>query len=250
MMAGIFAISDLHLPIHIQINKFGYPVDYFELVREHLLKFKPDLLLVVGDFSYESNFRRGLAILEAIEELSGSKKVFIEGNHDNFCHTRKHQEFLLETFNTESFYYLSGRALITEVKVNDNDNLSKIGLCGAMGWMVHPRNINQEDLIMFTNQLDLLKESLDLLENLREENFSDFNICLLHHPPTYNIYTDRRIGDESFFTLIREYKFINAIVYGHIHVERNFKIYTRINGIDLYCSAVDQLGFKAIRIKV
>ena len=119
-----------------------------------------------------------------------------------------------------------------------------------MGWMVHPRSIDQEDLIMFNNQLDLLKESLDQLENLREENFSEFNICLVHHPPTYNIYTDRRIGDESFFTLIREYKFINAIVYGHIHVERNFKIYKEISGIELYCSAVDQLGFKAIRIKI
>ena len=77
-MGGIFAISDLHLPTHIQINKFGYPADYFEQVREHLLKFNPDLLLIVGDFSYESNFRRGLSILEAIEELAGSKKVFIE----------------------------------------------------------------------------------------------------------------------------------------------------------------------------
>lgn len=249
-MVGIFAISDLHLPIEIQIKKFGYPLDYFERVREHLLKFHPDLLLIVGDFSYESNFKRGLTILEAIEELPGSKKVFVEGNHDYFCHNQKHQAFLLDTFNKESFYYLSGRALIIDVKVDNNDNLSKIGLCGAMGWMVNERNCNQQDLIMFRTQLEILKNSLDLLEILREDNFSEFNICLLHHPPTYDIYTDRRYGDETFFTLVHEYKFINVIIYGHIHVERKFKIYKRIRGIELYCSAIDQLGFKAIRIKL
>ncbi|MHA1336374.1 MAG: metallophosphoesterase, partial [Promethearchaeota archaeon] len=51
-MAKIFAISDLHLPIHIQIKKFKYPLDYYNRIIEHLEKFKPDLLIIVGDFSY------------------------------------------------------------------------------------------------------------------------------------------------------------------------------------------------------
>lgn len=249
-MPGIFAISDTHLPIEIQIKKFGYPYDYFEQVREHLLKFSPDLLLIAGDFSWESNFKRGLATLEAIEELPGSKKVFIEGNHDTFCHDQRPQEVLRELCNDESFYFLSGRALIVEVNTDDTDDVHKIGLCGAMGWMVNERANGIDDLTVFHRQLEVLKTSLEQLESLRENNLSDFNICLIHHPPTYDIYTDHRYGDESFFNLIKEFKFINAIIYGHIHVEKRFKIYKNFNGIELYCSAIDQLGFKAIRIKI
>lgn len=249
-MPGIFAISDLHLPIQIQVKKFGYPADYFERVRDHLAKFNPDLLLIVGDFSWESNFKRGMAILKAVEELPGSKKIFIEGNHDKFCHDEEQRSVLRQLFNDESYYYLSGRALILNVRISEDDDSKRIGLCGTMGWMLNQRSFGQDDLILFHRQLDLMKLSLDELENRRAEDPSDFNICLVHHPPTYDIYTDRRYGDESFFNLIKEYKFINAVVYGHIHVEQRFKIYKRIGGIDLYCSAVDQLGFKAIRLKV
>ncbi|MFX0148948.1 MAG: metallophosphoesterase [Candidatus Hodarchaeota archaeon] len=249
-MPGVFAISDTHLPVRIQVKKFGYPFDYFEQVREHLLKFNPELLLIAGDFSWESNFKRGLATLETIEELPGSKKVFIEGNHDTFCHRDIHREMLCKLFNKEDFYFLSGRALIVDVNKGDADALRKIGLCGAMGWMVHPRACGTDDLIMFQRQFDVLKTSLNQLEKLRDNNLSDFNICLIHHPPTYDIYTDHRIGDDSYFTLIKEYKFINAIIYGHIHKENRFKIYKKISGIDLYCSAIDQLGFKAIRIQI
>lgn len=252
-MVGIFAISDLHLPIDIQIKKFQYPQDYLEQVESHLNRFKPSLLLNVGDFSYESNFKRGLSILSEIKKFGGLKKVFIEGNHDLFCHDDSHVQSLYQFFDNEEFYYLSGRAILLDVSVNatGTEISKKVGLCGAMGWMLNEKMNSQEDLIRFHNQLEILDRSLEKLEMLRDEEFStETNICLIHHPPTYNVFTDRRQGDESFFNLIREYKFIKVIVYGHIHVEKNFKLYKKVSGIELYCAAVDQLGFKAIRIKV
>ncbi|MHA1283654.1 MAG: metallophosphoesterase [Promethearchaeota archaeon] len=201
-MAKIFAISDLHLPIHIQIKKFKYPVYYYNRIIEHLEKFKPDLLIIAGDFSYENNYRRGLNILFEIKDLPGIKKVFIEGNHDTFCHSEEIKAELYEIFNMEEFYYLSGRAIIIELK-DDINKTKRIGLCGAMGWMFDQYSNTIDDEIMLHREYKNLKKSLDSLQKLVDkEGATDFNICVLHHPPTYQIFTDKRKGNEMLFNLI------------------------------------------------
>lgn len=60
---GISAMSDLHLPKRIQIEKFQFPADYIDQVYAELEELSPFLLLIAGDFSYERNFNRGVNIL-------------------------------------------------------------------------------------------------------------------------------------------------------------------------------------------
>ncbi|MBD3230792.1 MAG: hypothetical protein GF329_21625 [Candidatus Lokiarchaeota archaeon] len=240
----IYAISDLHMPIEVQIRKFNYPVDYLERVKKRLGN--PELLIIAGDLSWEWNLRAGIDLLNNdIRNLPGEKKVFIAGNHDTFFHPENWRIKLLEEFNSEDLFYLSGRSIII-----NTSNDKKIGLSGTMGWVVNEKQNSNKDKRFLSEQTNYLKRSLDNLEEKITEVNTDKNICVLHHPPTHRIYTDGRKGSEELFNLIKEYKFINKIIYGHIHVEKNFSIFKKLDGIELYCVAIDQLNFYPVKIKI
>ena len=81
-MPSIYAISDTHLPIQIQIEKYGAPLDYFQQVSNHLEQINPDILLIAGDLVWASKISEIQKELELIRELPGKLKFFIEGNYD------------------------------------------------------------------------------------------------------------------------------------------------------------------------
>jgi predicted phosphohydrolase len=191
-------------------------------------------------------------ILEQVRHFPGKQKIFIEGNHDTFCHQNNFRRSLQMMYSSPEFYYVSGRATIIDDNAptsHSRDSQGAIGLCGAMGWVYNEKMDDQRDFIMLQKQLELLDESLTQLERLREEQYTETNICLLHYPPTYRIFTDGRMSNESLFHKILDYKFIDKIVYGHLHKETEFKIYTKVKNVELYCAVIDQLGFQPIRIK-
>jgi predicted phosphohydrolase len=243
-MSGIYAISDLHLPIEIQIRKFKYPLDYYERIKKRIND--PEVLIIAGDFSWETHYIAGVNLLDSLKVIPGKRKVFIAGNHDVFCHPENWRNDLLNRYDSNDLFYLSGRSLIWNISGKT------VGLCGTMGWVLNDVQNSNMDQKFFHRELENLRASLNDLESKLENNSHppSKNICILHHPPTYRIYTDGRTGDESFFELIKEYNMINTIIYGHIHVEKRFDIYKKIDGIELYCVAIDQLDFHPVKIAI
>lgn len=243
-MSGIYAISDLHLPIEIQIRRFNYPKDYYEQVKKRLNN--PEILIIAGDVSWEQHYIPGVNLLDSLKEIPGKRKVFVAGNHDVFSHPENWRKDLLNRFNSDDLYYLSGRSLIWRL------SNKTVGLCGTMGWVLNDMQNSNMDKKHFHRELENLKASLDDLKSRLENkpHPTNNNICILHHPPTYRIYNDGRTGNESFFELIKEYKIINTIIYGHIHVEKSFDLYKKIDGIELFCVAIDQLNFHPVKIEI
>lgn len=248
-MGGIFAIGDLHLPEEIQICKHGYPEDYFNRLKIHLTKFQPEVLLIAGDLIWEYDLDRFVELSERIKELPGKIKLFIEGNHDPWFDQlgsdyEDCQSNAARIFNTLDFYYIGGRATIFRL-----ENGIDVGICGTRGYLTNRADKEQpEDHFNRITQIDALSRSLATLSDLINFRSTKLNICLLHYPPTYHFFTNRRVGNEAIFDRIRQSTLINSVVFGHVHKDEHIKIYQKIAGIQLFFVPIERIGYTALRI--
>jgi predicted phosphohydrolase len=247
-MPGIYAISDPHLPVDVQVSKYHVPTDYFQHLHNFLAKKKPDVLLITGDLIWGSDMTAVQTELALIRKLPGKYKFFIEGNHDLWVdnlgnNLDEARQRMYEKYSTLDFYYLSGRAYIVSV------GAVKIGLCGAQGFAYDqnkaPTNI---ELQRCDYELQQLNRALANLRELTTKTPTQFNICLIHYPPTVSVFELPRKADNDFFNRIRVSKSIHKIVYGHVHVEKDLKLVSHDSGIELSCASIDRNNYEAIKI--
>ncbi|KKL65991.1 hypothetical protein LCGC14_2149450 [marine sediment metagenome] len=247
-MPGIFAISDPHLPIQTQINKYKVPSDYFQQVINHLESVNPDILLIAGDLVWGSDITEIQADLDLLRNLPGKLKFFIEGNHDLWVDRlsisySEAQQKMYERFSTSKFYYIGGRASIVSI-----DSI-KVGICGARGFAFDPYEKPIENELLFRkNELESLDKSLYELKNKIKIEHTAINLCLMHYPPTNSVFKNQEIEDEKFIEHIQNTEIINKVIFGHVHIEENLRLYTKKESLELYCATIDRNNYNAIKI--
>ncbi len=248
LMPGIYAISDPHLPTKVQISKFGAPADYFQQVSNHLEQLKPDILLIAGDLAWGNEISEIQAELDLLRELPGKLKFFIEGNHDIWVDRlnpiySEAQQKMYELFSSSKFFYIGGRATIVSI------NSIKVGICGARGFAFDEYEKPIEDEFLFRrNELESLKKSLFELKNLLETEPTTINLCLMHYPPIVSAFKNHRIGDEEFIKHIHNTEIINKVIFGHIHLDEDLRLYTKKEKIELYCATIDRNNYNATKV--
>jgi len=247
-MPGIFAISDPHLPIQTQIHKFNAPKDYLKQVINHLEQVNPDILLIAGDLIWGSDISEIQKELDLLQNLPGKFKFFVEGNHDIWVDRlspvySEAQQKMYKLFSSPEFFYIGGRASIISL------NSIKIGICGARGFAFDQYEKPIEDEFLFRkNELDSLKRSLVKLKNIVKTEHTTINLCLMHYPPTISVFKEERIGDDGFINYIHDTEIINKVIFGHIHLEEDLRLYTKKEEIELYCATVDRNNYTAIKV--
>ena len=245
---SIFAISDPHLPTQTQIHKYNAPKDYFQQVIDHLERMSPDILLIAGDLIWGSDISEIQNELDILQNLPGKFKFFVEGNHDLWVDRlsptySEAQKKMYKLFSSPEFFYIGGRAIIVSL------NSIKIGICGARGFAFDQYEKPIEDEVLFRkNELESLKRSLVQFKNLVKTEDTAINLCLMHYPPTISVFEKSRIGDEEFIKYIHDTKLINKVIFGHIHLEEDLRIYTKKKEIELYCATIDRNNYKPIKV--
>ena len=247
-MTGIYSIADPHLPVRTQVKKYDVPEDYFSRLSEYLEQKEPDVLLIAGDLIWGSDFQEVQESLNLIRGLPGRYKFFVEGNHDIWLERLGNSFYeiqgkMYEEFSSPDFYYIGGRALIFSI------DSTKIGICGTRGFAFDTNNKpTEEDLKFHKLELKTLENALSQLNELVKVEQTTMNLCLLHYPPTVSVFNDSRIGGEEFLNHLSNSKLINKVIYGHVHIEKDIQIYTKIKNIELYCASINLHDYKAIKI--
>ncbi|MCP6719394.1 MAG: metallophosphoesterase [Patescibacteria group bacterium] len=247
-MPGIFAISDPHLPTQTQINKYRVPFDYFQQVINHLESVNPDILLIAGDLVWGSDIAEIQVELDLLQNLPGKLKFFIEGNHDLWVDRlatsySEVQQKMYERFSTSNFFYIGGRASIV------SKGSIKVGICGARGFAFDQYEKPIENELLFRqNELESLDKSLIELKSKIKTEHTTVNLCLMHYPPTISVFENQGIKDEKFIEQIQNIEIINKVIFGHVHVEEDLRLYTTKENIELYCATIDRNNYNAVKI--
>jgi len=225
----IIAIGDPHLgKTEKMVQRFHYPPNYFEQLTHNIdIETPPaDLLLIAGDLVWSSEFSEAVDQLDALQQLKAANICFIEGNHDWWI---PQYSTMYVFFNTPSFYFLSGRTFILE----------NIGICGIRG--------TDKDASTKVRELRLLESALAELSKAP----ISLAICIIHFPPTSQVFKNpnESFAEDNYFALMEEFG-INKIVYGHCHIDQDYKItpYLKIDNIELYCTSIDYFNWTPVRI--
>ncbi len=227
----ILAIGDPHLGNRQKmVERFHYPPDYMEQVAKSIATATPpaDLLLIAGDLVWNEDFSEVIEELKTLHAFEVKNICFVEGNHD--WPWLPEYSKMYELFNTPRFYFMSGRTFI----------FNKVGVCGACGADRESTRKSRELHILQKALYELSRADIDL------------GICLMHFPPSSQIFKDpeQSFAEDDFFSLIEESGVINKVIYGHIHRDQPFKInlYLKINGIELYNTAIDYHDWQTVTI--
>ncbi|NVM55507.1 MAG: metallophosphoesterase [Candidatus Helarchaeota archaeon] len=225
----ILAIADPHLgKLEKMVQRFYYPPNYFEQLAANIAAETPpaDLLLIAGDLLWTKEYLEATENLQQLQALKARNICFIEGNHDHWVLDYAKMQQL---YNTPSFYFLSGRSFILE----------NVGVCGVRGTERHSSLKTREFLHLQNALKELTSADIDLA------------ICVIHHPPTSLIFKNPEdsFAEDQYFALMEDYG-INKIVYGHLHVNHQYKInlYMKVDNIELYCTSIDFFDWKPVRI--
>lgn len=196
----IFAIADLHLSFHKNINK---PMDvYGKEWENHTQRIKnnwqenvadEDLIIIAGDVSWGLKLEEALPDLEWIDSLPGTK-IITKGNHDLWWAGINKLNSLFDSITfLQNKAYLFGDAVIY----------------AARGWLCPgSEGFSEEDLKIYKREILRLKMSIE--DGKRFFHSSKYNINkkigILHYPPT------NEKKEESEFTKIFTQERVDNVV--------------------------------------
>ena len=130
----IFAIADLHLSFHENIDKpmsiFGAGwEDYEKRLSDywHELISPEDVVILPGDLSWGLSLEEALPDLEWIHRLPG-RKVLLKGNHDLWWSRITY----LNTLYEDIHFLQNDCVLLTEEETGGE----RIAICGSRGWVL------------------------------------------------------------------------------------------------------------------
>ena len=223
---SIFAIADLHLSFNN--NK---PMDIFgDEWKEHEKKIEQDwkekvkdedVVLIPGDFSWETYLQDVYKDFEFLNNLPG-KKILLKGNHDYWWTTLTNmRKFLKENnFNTIDFLY------------NNSYCYDNYIIVGTRGWSPMEEGDTPK---MIKRELGRLELSFkDGIKKYGEDK--EFIVCM-HYPPM-----------KEFFEVMRKYN-VKLCLYGHLHGALQQDVNEGIiDGVNLKMVSSDYLKFKLEKI--
>lgn len=208
-MKKYWAIGDLHLSFGKprDFAKFGERwVDHTQRIKHHWeARIHPnDVVLVLGDSSWASTYKRVKPDLTWIDQLPGHK-VMIRGNHDRWW--RDIAE-VRKTILPPSCRALQGDYLI----------MGNVLLCGAQGHVAPNDPYYRPDPPhnRFEREIKTLSTSLAAAAKVRQT--SHHMIVMMHYPP----FTSD--GQPTEFTdLIQAYA-PDQCLYGHLHKDYEWNV--------------------------
>lgn len=227
----IYAISDLHLskvcnkPMYIFGDTWS---NYWDLIRQDWANkvTDEDVVLIAGDISWGINLEEAKPDFDEIKELKG-KIVIGKGNHDYWWPSMAK----LKAWLPENIYPLYNNCL----------RFNNVLICGSRLWTVSNNLSKEDEKILYGHEMTRLKISLDEMEKMRKEG--DVVICMTHFPPF-----DATYKENDFTKLFKEHN-IDKVVYGHLHGDVcRASTYRKIDGIEYYLTACDQLNNVLARI--
>lgn len=228
---GLFAIADLHLSTGgaKPMDVFG-PLwaDHAERIRAHWMETvaPADTVLVVGDISWGLRFPEALPDLEWLAALPGTK-VMVRGNHD-YWWSSKWSARKLRSMLPPSLIPLHKTSHVVE------QGGCRVGIVGTRGWTVPPATPHDAEIVATEEQR--LRASVASLPPV------DTVVGMIHFPP----FTPG-LADTVFVEILREAG-ARWVVYGHIHRGSGRSFEGERDGIVYRNVAVDQVGFRPVRI--
>ena len=233
---SIFVIADLHLSF-----KNPKPMDIFgDNWENHAEKIKKDwitkvtekdLVVLPGDFSWETYLEDTILDFEYINNLPG-KKLMLKGNHDYWWTTITSMKKFLQENNFTNIDFLYNNSFEFEEKI----------LCGTRGWNITDEE-NNEKLI----NRELGRLELSLQDGIKKYNEGKEIIVFMHYPPITNnmIYSG---AENKFINLMKKYN-IKKCYYGHLHGQSiKEAVEGEIQGINFKLVSADSLDFKLIKL--
>jgi hypothetical protein len=178
-----------------------------------------DLVLVPGDVSWAMRLSDALLDLRDIADLPG-RKVLLRGNHDYWWPSISKLRRALP----RGMFALQNDALVVDGVV----------IAGARGWICPgSHGFGEQDEKIYRREVQRLRLSLAAARGLEGQ----YRVVMLHYPPT-----NTRLEPSAFTDLI-EGAAPDALVFGHVHGERE-AVLQRMAGIDVHFVAADALGFE------
>ena len=233
---SIFVIGDLHLSFnnHKPMDIFGENwINYEEKIRSNWIENvkEKDLVILPGDFSWETYLENTKLDFEYLNNLPG-KKLLLKGNHDYWWSTLSRMNQFLKENNFTNIDFLYNNSYEFENKI----------LCGTRGWSIADEEMDKKLI-----NRELIRLELSIKDGI--EKFGDDKeiIVFMHYPPI----TKARIISEQetdFVQLMKKYK-VKRCYYGHLHgASISDAIEGDVEGIEFKLVSVDGLDFKLLKI--
>lgn len=231
---AIYAIADLHLSLNTD-----KPMDIFGINwRNHSEKIKndwlekvnnEDVVLIPGDFSWETYLEDTYKDFEFLDNLPGTK-ILLKGNHDYWWTTSTGiRNYLKENnFNTINILY------------NNSYEIENYVIAGTRGWDYTKSN----DRKIIDREIGRLELSLKDARRINEKK--DIIVCM-HYPPISKNYLENEF-ERKIIYLLKQYN-VKKCVYGHLHGNSHAQAITKeIEGIEFTLVSADYLDFKLLKL--
>ena len=229
---SIYVIGDLHLSFSAD-----KPMDIFGMNWEnHAEKIKAnwiskvketDIVLIPGDFSWETYLEDTYKDFEFLNSLPG-RKILLKGNHDYWWTTLTSMRKYIKEKNFEDIDFLYNNSYEYEEKI----------IVGTRGWVLSEE---QEDIRLTKREVARLKLSI-------ENGISTYGkdkeiIVFMHYPPV-----TRNYMSTEYIELMKKYD-IKRCYYGHLHAGSiQEAVEGNVQGIELKLVSADGLDFKLLKI--
>ena len=229
---AIYAIADLHLSFNTDkpMNIFGWS-NYEEKIKEDWLsKVKnDDIVLLLGDFSWEIKLKNTFKDFKFINILPG-KKILLKGNHDLWWTTIKSMRDFLQQQNIKNVDFLYNNSYEFENKI----------ICGTRGWNLTAENEQDEKII----NREVLRLNNSIEDGIKKYGDKKEIIVCMHYPPI-----TKESQDNEFIRTLKKYN-IKRCLYGHLHGKAHQNAVEGLKeGIEYTMVSCDYTNFKLIQIK-
>ena len=229
---AIYAIADLHLSFNTDkpMNIFGWS-NYEEKIKEDWLSKvnNDDIVLLLGDFSWEIKLKDTFKDFEFINMLPG-KKILLKGNHDLWWTTIKSMRNFLQQQNIKNIDFLYNNSYEFENKI----------ICGTRGWNLTAENEQDEKII----NREVLRLNNSIEDGTKKYGDKKEIIVCMHYPPI-----TKENQDNQFIRTLKKYN-VKRCLYGHLHGKAHQNAVEGLkDGIEYTMVSCDYTNFKLIQIK-
>ena len=223
---SIYAISDLHLSFNN-----SKPMDIFGAEwKDHERKIKQcweenvkeeDLVLLPGDFSWETYLKDTYKDFEYLNSLPG-KKLLLKGNHDYWWTTVSKMRDYIQKNNFSNIDFI----------FNNSYYYDNYIIVGTRGWSPSEEGDTDKMIKRETARLEL--SFADGIKKFGEDK--EFIVCT-HYPPM-----------KELLQVMKKYN-VKVCLYGHLHgTSQKDIVEGMVDGVNLKMVSSDYLNFKIEKI--
>lgn len=236
---SIYTIGDLHLSFKNPkpMNIFGENWNKHEekIKQDWLSKVKEeDLVVLPGDFSWETYLKETDKDFEYLNSLPGTK-VLLKGNHDYWWTTVTSMRNFIKENNFENIDFI----------YNTSYEFEDVIIAGTRGWSLiedtadKERMINRECARLELSLKDAMQKNADETKEI---------IVFIHYPPIVN---DNLVQNKEseFIRVMKKYN-VKRCYYAHLHAGSiKDAIEGEHFGIQFKLVSADGVDFKLVKVK-